>query len=219
MPELPESQRDQLLSPDLPESQKDQMSSIELDHSLLTAQKAPTKRKKSNYNEEMVEIMRANSNFRREKYEKKAYNMNVEMFYLSMAKIAKRLPKAKEAKLRMEICNKVSEAELAHLLEVETVQQPQVSNQNQVLSYQNIMHYQNLPSVLQPPVSTLHMVESNSRSSPSTYSDYSNQSIRTTYSNEEQNYSRSPLNNFMQPNFDHSNKYIEENSSNKYKAS
>ncbi|KAL4142501.1 hypothetical protein QTP88_004947 [Uroleucon formosanum] len=155
----------------------------------------------------MVEIMRANSNFRREKYEKKAY-MNhdeVEMFYLSMAKIAKRLPKAKEAKLRMEICNKVSEAELAHLLEVETIQQPQVSNQNQVLSYQNILHYQNLPSVLQPPISTLYVVESNSRSSPSTYSDYSNQSIGTTYSNEEQNYSRSPLNNFMQPNFDHSN--------------
>ncbi|KAL4126667.1 hypothetical protein QTP88_010876 [Uroleucon formosanum] len=99
-----------------------------------------------------------------------------------MAKIAKRLPKAKEAKLRMEICNKVSEAELAHLLEVETIQQPQVSNQNQVLSYQNIMHYQNLPSVLQPPISTLHVVESNSRSSPSTYSDYS---IGTTYSNEE----------------------------------
>jgi len=142
MPELPESQRDQLLNPELhesqrdpllslelPESQKDHMSSIQLDHSLLTAQKAPTKRKKSNYNEEIVEIMRANSNFRREKYEKKEY-MNhdeVEMFYLGMAKIAKRLPKAKEAKLRMEICNKVSEAELAHLLEVETIQQPQVS--------------------------------------------------------------------------------------------
>jgi len=72
----------------------------------------------------MVEIMRANSNFRREKYEKK--DDEVKMFYFSMAKIAKRLPKAKEAKLRMEICNKVSEAELAHLLEVETIQQPQV---------------------------------------------------------------------------------------------
>ncbi|KAL4126668.1 hypothetical protein QTP88_010877 [Uroleucon formosanum] len=46
MPELPESQRDQLLSPELPESQKDQMSSIELDHSLLTAQKAPNEKKK-----------------------------------------------------------------------------------------------------------------------------------------------------------------------------
>jgi len=142
----------------------------------------------------------------------------VEMFYFSMAKIAKRLPKAKEVKLRMEICNKVSEAKLAHLLEVETIQQPKVSNQNQVLSYQNIMHHQNLPSVLQPPISTLHVVDSNIRSSPSTYSDYSNQSIGTTYSNEEQNYRRPPLNNFMQPNFDHSNKYIDENSSNKYKA-
>jgi len=109
------------------------MSGIELDQ---TAQKAATKRKKTNYNEEMVEIIRANLNFRREKYEKKAY-MNhdeVEMFYLSMSKIAKRLPKAKEARLRTEICNKVSEAELAHLLEVETIQQPQVSNQNQVLA-------------------------------------------------------------------------------------
>lgn len=78
----------------------------------------------------------------------------VEMFYLSMAKIAKRLPKSKEAKLRMEICNKVSEAKLGHLLEIETKQQPQVSNQ--VLSYQNIMH---------TPISTLHGEESNSRSS------------------------------------------------------
>jgi len=51
MPELPESQRDPLLSLELPESQIDQMSSIQLDHSLLTAQKAQKKRKKSNYNE------------------------------------------------------------------------------------------------------------------------------------------------------------------------
>jgi|UniRef100_A0A2S2PZS5 hypothetical protein len=106
----------------------------------------------------MIEIMRSNSIFRRKKYEKKAH-MNydeVEVFYLSMAKIAKRLPKAKEAKLHMEVCNKVSQAELAHLLEVESIQQPQVSNQNQVLSHKNTMHNQNHSSLFQPPISRLY---------------------------------------------------------------
>lgn len=115
----------------LPESQEDQPTNYELNHSLLTTQKGPIKRKKSNYNEEMVEIMRPNATFRREKYEEKAYmkkfessDLNqVELFYLSMAKIAMCLPKAKEAKLRMEVCNKVSEAELAHLSEIETIRQ------------------------------------------------------------------------------------------------
>lgn len=48
---------------------------------------------------------------------------DVEIFYLSMAKVEKRLPKAEGAELRMEVCNKVSEAELAYLLEIETVNQ------------------------------------------------------------------------------------------------
>jgi hypothetical protein len=114
----------------LPETQEDQPANYELNDD--TAQKGSMKRKKSNCNEEMVEIMRSNATFKREKYEKNNYNMNqVELFYLSMAKIAMSLPKAKEAKLRMEVCNKVSEAELAHLLEVETTCiRQQESNQN-----------------------------------------------------------------------------------------
>lgn len=53
----------------------------------------------------MVQIMRENALMRRERYEKKLAigNDEIEMFYMSMAKIAKRLPKSKEAKLRMEI--------------------------------------------------------------------------------------------------------------------
>lgn len=82
------------------------------------------KRKKSDYTGDLVQIMRENASMRKERYEKKLSTSHddVEMFYLSMAKIAKRLPKSKEAKLRMEVCNKVSEAELAHLSEVETSQ-------------------------------------------------------------------------------------------------
>uniref|UniRef100_A0A2S2PUB2 BESS domain-containing protein n=1 Tax=Schizaphis graminum TaxID=13262 RepID=A0A2S2PUB2_SCHGA len=156
----------------------------------------------------MVEIMRSNAAFRREKYEKTAYNnMNhdeVELFYLSMAKIAKRLPKAKEAKLRMEICNRVSQAELDHLLEVETMQQqqPQESNKNKVLSHQNIINHQNKSSLFQRPISRLFVEESNSMSS---YSNHSDTSSIINYSNEEPHYSRPPPNNFLQPIFDDTN--------------
>lgn len=88
------------------------------------------KRKKSDYAGDLVQIMKENASMRRERYEKKlsASHDEVELFYISMAKIAKRLPKAKEAKLRMEVCNQVSEAELAYLLEVETQQQQNVKN-------------------------------------------------------------------------------------------
>jgi len=177
------SDRENDTSYSLPESQDESPADNELNYGLLTAQKAPIKRKKFNYNEEMVEIMRSNAIFRREKYEKKAYNHDeVELFYLSMAKIARRLPKAKEAKLRMEVCNKVSEAELAHLSEVETIKQlPQESNQNQVLNHQNIRHYQNHSSLFQPPISRSSVEENISRSSPSTYSNHSDQSIGTNY--------------------------------------
>lgn len=110
----------------LPESQKDQLTDIELNHDIITTKKGPIKRKKTKNMEEISEIKRTNSTFTSsKKYENKAF-MNhdeVELFYLSMAKIAKRLPKAKEAKLRMEVCNTVSEAELAYLLEVENMQQ------------------------------------------------------------------------------------------------
>lgn len=97
-----------------------------------------------------------------------------------MAKIAKRLPKAKEVKLRME----VSKAELAYLSEVETIKLllPQEPNQNQILSHQNIRHYQNQSSLFQPPISRSFVEESNSRPSSSTYSKNSNQLIGTNYS-------------------------------------
>lgn len=186
----------------LPETQEDQPADNEQNYGLLNTQKVsqhsmtqvPIKRKKSNFNEEIVEIMRSNATFRKEKYEKKAY-MNhdeVELFYLSMAKIAKRLPNASEAKLRMEVCNLASRAELAHLSEVNTIQK-QLS-QNKVLSHpDNMRHYQNQSSLCQPP-SSRFVEESNSRSSPSTFSNHSDQSIVTNFSNEEQN--------FLQPMFD-----------------
>lgn len=165
----------------------------------------------------MVEIMKSNAAFRREKYEKRAYNMNhdeVELFYLSMAKIAKRLPKAKEAKLRMEICNRVSQAELDHLLEVETIQQqPQESNKNKVLSHQNTINYQNQLSLFQRPISRSFVEESNSMSS---YSNHSDQSSIINYSNEEPNYSRPPPNNFLRPNFDDTDDTVIKSYSNPY---
>ncbi|CAI6356239.1 unnamed protein product [Macrosiphum euphorbiae] len=115
------------------------------------------KRKKSDHAGEMVNIMRENAAIRKERYEKKksSGHDDVELFYLSMAKIAKRLPKEKEAKLRMEICNKVSETELAHLLEVETV-----NLQNTALNRQttNPVFYntQNQTTHLQPKNLSLH---------------------------------------------------------------
>lgn len=108
------------------------------DNSDLESKKETMKRKKTDHAEEMVEIMRENASTRKERYEKKqsSGHDDVELFYLSMAKIAKRLPKAKEAKLRMEVCNKVSETELAHLLEVETHdQQNTASNHSQILTH------------------------------------------------------------------------------------
>lgn len=160
----------------------------------------------------MVDIMRANAILRREKYEKRAYvNYDeVELFYLSMAKIAKRLPKAKEAKLRMEVCNKVSEAELAHLLEVESRQRQSEINQNEVLNNQNHS------SLFQPPISTPYLEQSDSRSSLGGYSNYSDQSI-TSYSYEKQ-YDNRPSPNLLQSDIDHTNKYIEDSSSNQYQT-
>lgn len=75
----------------------------------------------------MIDISRETASLRKKRLEKKQFSGHddVELFYLSMAKIAKRLPKAEEAKLRMEVCNNmVSESELDHLVEVETVNQP-----------------------------------------------------------------------------------------------
>lgn len=39
-----------------------------------------------------------------------------------MLNIAKLLPKTKEAKLGIEVCNKIYEAELTYILEVEAIQ-------------------------------------------------------------------------------------------------
>lgn len=80
--------------------------------------------------------MRENATMRKDRYEKKLLTRHddVEMFYLSMAKIARSLPKSKEAKLRMEVCNKVSEAELAHLSEVETLQKQNLTSNSPILT-------------------------------------------------------------------------------------
>lgn len=112
-----ESQSDALADPDM-----------EINHNLIREKEFSIKKKKSDYAVDMVQIMRENSSMRKESYEKKlsAGHDDTELFYLSMAKIAKQLPRSKEAKLRMEVCNKVSEAELAYLAEVDTLKQQNV---------------------------------------------------------------------------------------------
>jgi hypothetical protein len=66
----------------------------------------------------IVEIMKANANFRKEKFEQKhaiPQFDETDMFYLSMAKIAKRLPSTDQARSRMEVCRMVSEAEIKQM--------------------------------------------------------------------------------------------------------
>jgi len=170
------------------------------------------KRKKPNHAGELVDILRETASIRKERYEKKQFSGHddVELFYLSMAKIAKRLPKAKEAKLRMEICNKVSEAELAHLVEIETATQPNTALNRQT---PNPVFYetQNQPVHLQP--QNLSLQQEQSESSWSTSS--------STHSNvyDKQNFCRPILDANLRLHNQHPFTYIsEEDSSNQYES-
>jgi hypothetical protein len=89
-------------------------------------QKQPTigpviSRKRKNNDDsakEIVEIMKANANFRKEKFEQKHVVPQfdeTEMFCWSMGKIAKRLPSIDQARIRMELCCMVSEAEVKQM--------------------------------------------------------------------------------------------------------
>jgi len=133
-----------------------------------------------------------------------------------MAKIAKRLPKAKEAKLRMEVCNKVSETELAHLLEVETcTQQNTALNQYNILTQPVFSNNQNQPANLQPQNLSLH--EEPSQGSWSTSS--STHSNSQAYVYEKQNYCRPILNTNLRLNNQQPFTYVsEESSSNLYES-
>lgn len=81
-----------------------------------------SKRKKIDPTIEMISILKDNTTCRTERREENkvleiTHNQmdDVEMFYMSMAKIAKRLPKIEEARLRQEVCRLVSDAEIKHL--------------------------------------------------------------------------------------------------------
>jgi len=196
------------------ESQPDTINNSDLEKSFESKKEMAMKRKKSDHAGELVNIMRENAAIRKERYEKKqsSGHDDVELFYLSMAKIAKRLPKAKEAKLRMEVCNKVSETELAHLLEVETGNQ-----QNTALNRQttNPVFYntQNQTTHLQPKNLSLHPEQSEGSWSTSSSTNSNGQ----PYVYEGQNYCRPLLNNNLrlhQPHFE----YISEESSNQYES-
>lgn len=77
-------------------------------------------RKNPNPAQEMVEIMKHNASMRMKRYETEknenqteSKNLDeVDMFYLSMAKTVKRLPQLEQAKIRMALCQLVSEAEI-----------------------------------------------------------------------------------------------------------
>lgn len=174
------------------------------------------KRKKPDHAGELVDILRENASIRKERNEKKQFSGHddVELFYLSMAKIAKRLPKAKEAKLRMEICNKVSEAELAHLVEIETATQPNTSLNRQT---PNPVFYetQNQPVHLQPQNLSLHQ----KRSESSWFTSSSTHSNSQTYVYDKQNYCRPILDANLRLNNQNPFTYIsEEGSSNQYES-
>lgn len=74
----------------------DTANNSDLEKSFESRKETPVKRKKIDHAGEMVNIMRENAAIRKEKYEKKQSSRHddVELFYLCMAKIAKRLTKA-----------------------------------------------------------------------------------------------------------------------------
>lgn len=192
----------------------DTANNSDLEKSFESRKETSVKRKKIDHAGEMVNIMRENAAIRKEKYEKKqsSGHDDVELFYLSMAKIAKRLPKAKEAKLRMEICNKVSETQLAHLLEVEqntAVNRQAAETANPVF---HNTHIQNQSTHLQPQNLSLH--PEHSEGSWSTSSANSN---GRAYIYEGQNYCRPILHTNLRLNQQHF-EYISEESSNQYES-
>lgn len=74
-----------------------------------------TNRKSQNPAHEMVQIMKRNAAIREKRYDNKPPVKDldeVDMFYLSMAKTVKRLSKLEQAKIRMTLCQLVSEAEI-----------------------------------------------------------------------------------------------------------
>lgn len=134
-----------------------------------------------------------------------------------MAKIAKRLPKAKEAKLRMEICNKVSEAELAHLVEIETVNRPNTTLNHQTTNpvYYDTQNSQNQMVHLQPQNLSLHQEQSEGSWSTSS----STHSNSQAYGYDKQNYCRPILNANLRLNNQQPFTYIsEESSSTQYES-
>ncbi|CAH1367886.1 unnamed protein product [Tenebrio molitor] len=74
------------------------------------------KHKKRTLPEEMVQIvMKQNAPLRKSKTLKKQGDLDdSDMFYLSMSKVAKTLPKIAQASVRMEVCKLVSEAQIRH---------------------------------------------------------------------------------------------------------
>lgn len=141
------------------------LDNLDLEKSFETKKEITMKRKNTYDAGEMVDILRENAYIREERYETKqsSGHDDVELFYLNMAKIAKRLPIEKQAKLRMEVCNMVSETELAHLLEVEVEsfnQQNAASNQSQILTHPVFSNNQNQPVHFQPQNLCLHEEQS-----------------------------------------------------------
>lgn len=68
--------------------------------------------------EEMFQILETNASMQKEKDLKKLDIPNLdstEMFYLSMAKTVKKLPIIEQARIRMELCRLISEAEIRNL--------------------------------------------------------------------------------------------------------
>ncbi|KAL1509242.1 hypothetical protein ABEB36_004008 [Hypothenemus hampei] len=74
-----------------------------------------TSRKSQNPAQKMVQIMKQNASMRMKRYENKPETKEldeVDMFYLSMTKTVKRLSHLEQAKIRMTLCQLVSEAEI-----------------------------------------------------------------------------------------------------------
>jgi hypothetical protein len=99
------------------ENTKDNLHWIQTNHNWASNFKK-TEKNNADSAKEIVGIMKANANFRREKFEQKhavPQSDEREMFYLSMAKIVKRLPSTDQARIRMELCRIVVGAEIKQM--------------------------------------------------------------------------------------------------------
>uniref|UniRef100_A0A6P7FTP1 Uncharacterized protein LOC114333893 n=1 Tax=Diabrotica virgifera virgifera TaxID=50390 RepID=A0A6P7FTP1_DIAVI len=91
----------------------EELTERERDEQISPCYSPATSLKCQNPAHEMVQIMKKNAENYMKRYDNDVNNLDeVDMFYLSMAKTVKKLPPLEQAKIRMTLCQLVSEAEI-----------------------------------------------------------------------------------------------------------